>query len=415
MKKVMTICLAAALASAAMGDAFCVSSNNPAGSGNWNAASFFTASAQGGYLNPGNTGLGNKNPIESLGFYWKNPSGSNAERAFVNDNNCSIFQDGTDFVRDTFVDVQNNFEIGSPKFRSRLDYRLRPSTTSAAIWYIDWKITNVTATPLIMQWFVLGDLCSRTTTFGNNANDTVSYSDGTTTFSASGSPTIYFSASRDPHTFEVSKKTTGSDPDCRIKMQNGLTADTLADAVVGSGVGNWAAVYGYVLEMGSFGSESGTIAIGLDLKPSFVTGYIDLGILADDAVYPVPVTVEIRQAGTTTALETHTVNITNGSYVIGSNLPAGTYDLAFKGTHWLRSVVPGVVFPASGSAFADATLINGDVDGSNIINTDDYLILSENFDTAVTAGTLGDLDQNGLITTDDYLILSGNFDSTGDN
>ena len=63
-------------------------------------------------------------------------------------------------------------------------------------------------------------------------------------------------------------------------------------------------------------------------------------------------------------------------------------------------------------------MINGNCKSDDqIINTDDYLVLSGAFDTA--EGTpeyvIGaDLDKNGIVNTDDYLILSANFDTSGD-
>lgn len=414
MIKLLSIAALAALTSVSFGDAFCVSANQPAGSGNWNSASFFTSN-MGGYFNPGNTGSGNKNPIESCGFYWKNPSGSNAERSALTDANCPITGEGTNFLRDDYVTAWNNFELGSPTFKTRIDYRLRPSSTTSAVWFLDWSVQNISETPKSLNWYFLGDLCSRLVTFGNNNLDTVSYEGGLTTFLASGgAPTIYLASSRPVDEFEVSKQTTGSAPDCRLKMQNGLIADTLANGVVGRGVGNWASAYGYVLEMAPGGIESGSIAIGINQVPVFLKGTIDLGPLSPDATYPIPVTVEIRNVGSTTAIETGTAYVYQAnSYVYGTSLPAGTYDVAFKGSHWLRSIAASVAIPIGGEATADAILINGSVDGDNIVNTDDYLILSDHFDEIVPEGTLGDLDHNAVITTDDYLILSENFDLVG--
>lgn len=414
MKK-LSITLGLTVASAiTFADAFCVSSNNPVGSGNWNSASFFTSN-MGGYLNPGNTGSGSKNPIESCGFYWKNTSGSNAERNALTDSNCPITGEGTNFLRDDYVTAWNNFELGSPIFKTKIDYRLRPPSTSEAVWFLDWSVQNLTEVPRTINWYFLGDLCSRTSAFGNNNLDSISYEGGLTTFLAGGgAPTVYLASSRPVDEFEVSKQTTGSAPDCRLKMQNGLVADTLANNVVGSGVGNWASAYGYVLEMPPGGIEYGSIAIGLNKVPVFMEGTLDLGVMSPDATYPIPITVEIRNVGSTTPLESGTALVYGANtYVYGTSLPAGTYDVAFKGSHWLRTVVSSVAIPIGGNVTVDATLINGSVDGNNIVNTDDYLILSEHFDELVTQGTLGDLDHSGAITTDDYLILSDNFDTVG--
>lgn len=62
-------------------------------------------------------------------------------------------------------------------------------------------------------------------------------------------------------------------------------------------------------------------------------------------------------------------------------------------------------------------MINGDVDGNNLINTDDYLAYSLAFDTVLgDPGFLPGADLNGdlMVTTDDYLIFSANFDIAGE-
>jgi hypothetical protein len=399
----------------AFADALLVSADNPSGTGNWNAASFLLSN-MGGYFNPGNTGLGPKTPIESFGFYWKNAAGSGAERNALTDANCTIINEGTDFQRDDYIETWNNFESGGVVFKFKIDYRLRPASTTAAVWYLDWKLSNLTLDQQSITLFCLGDLCSRTSSFGNNNLDTVQYSNGLTTFQATGgAPTIYYGSSRPIDTFEISKQTTGSAPACRLKMQNGLVADSLADAVVGSGTGNWAAVYGYNLTIAPGGAEHGSIAVGMNKAPVFLTGKVNFGTLAPDAVYPIPVAIEIREAGTTNVLESRNADVyADGSYDFVTSLPAGQYDVAFKGSHWLRRVTTGVTIPAGGQGIANVELINGDSDGNNFVNTDDYLLLSDNFDDIVDAGTKGDLDQNGWITTDDYLILNESFDLSGE-
>ena len=62
-------------------------------------------------------------------------------------------------------------------------------------------------------------------------------------------------------------------------------------------------------------------------------------------------------------------------------------------------------------------LINGDAVSDNIVNTDDYLALSDAFGTDPLDSlwnAQADFDGNLLVNTDDYLILSGNFDIAGD-
>jgi hypothetical protein len=62
-------------------------------------------------------------------------------------------------------------------------------------------------------------------------------------------------------------------------------------------------------------------------------------------------------------------------------------------------------------------LLSGDCDDNDVINTDDYLILSAAFD--LSQGDAGydaraDLDGNSFVNTDDYLLLNENFDEVGE-
>jgi hypothetical protein len=59
-------------------------------------------------------------------------------------------------------------------------------------------------------------------------------------------------------------------------------------------------------------------------------------------VTTIPVTIIIRNAGTTTVVETHTVYLTStGAYSFTTNL-IGTFDLLFKASHWLQKKYPNV-------------------------------------------------------------------------
>ena len=80
-------------------------------------------------------------------------------------------------------------------------------------------------------------------------------------------------------------------------------------------------------------------------------------------------------------------------------------------------VLAAVILTVLGTNTFSPSLINGDCDNNNLINTDDYLILSGAFDTL--EGDPGyeanaDLNLDDIVNTDDYLILSNNFDLVGD-
>lgn len=95
----------------------------------------------------------------------------------------------------------------------------------------------------------------------------------------------------------------------------------------------------------------------------------------------------------------------------------GPTEIRIKADHWLVKNL-GVVNLTGAVVNLNASLINGDIDNSNDITTDDYLLLSDSFDLdASDPGCVpgADLDGSGHVNTDDYLILSNNFDKVGDN
>ncbi len=83
----------------------------------------------------------------------------------------------------------------------------------------------------------------------------------------------------------------------------------------------------------------------------------------------VPVSVQLRLHGGSTS--TTTINLNSaGNYTI-SNVAPGVYDFAFKASHWLQKVVQNVT--VSGDAFGvNASLLNGDINGDNVINISDF-------------------------------------------
>lgn len=161
------------------------------------------------------------------------------------------------------------------------------------------------------------------------------------------------------------------------------------------------------------GTSSG---LNFNVSKTTVSGTVTLGDYPDAT--GVDVVMEIRAVGSTTPILTKTITLSNaaGSYSTQVDIAPGTYDVAFKPSHWLRSIAHSTTF-ASAAVSASVSVINGDVDGNNLINTDDYLAYSLAFDTVVgDPGFLpgADLNGDGLITTDDYLIFSANFDIAGE-
>ncbi|GIV17674.1 MAG: hypothetical protein KatS3mg022_3109 [Armatimonadota bacterium] len=106
----------------------------------------------------------------------------------------------------------------------------------------------------------------------------------------------------------------------------------------------------------------------------------------------------------------------NGNYSI-PNVQAGTYDIAFKASHWLRVVVSGVVVSSADVTGVDVSLTNGDIDGDNEVTLFDFGALVAAFgsvpgDTNWNADA--DLDGDEEVTLFDFGILVRNFGAMGD-
>lgn len=105
----------------------------------------------------------------------------------------------------------------------------------------------------------------------------------------------------------------------------------------------------------------------------------------------------------------------NSSFSIMSN-HVGTYTLVARGRTWLGEAKYSVVLSGSSTATVNFSLMNGDVNGDNYVGTDDYLMLSDAFDSSIGDPNFepnADLNGDGYVGTDDYLILNNNFDQSG--
>lgn len=122
----------------------------------------------------------------------------------------------------------------------------------------------------------------------------------------------------------------------------------------------------------------------------------------------VPVTIELLPAGGTTPIRTETVNLTaSGGYTL-SQVPPGTYDLAFRASHWLHCVRRHVQVVNACVQGANISLINGDATGDSRI--DDADLLRVLFDFGSTGTNLpADLNGDGQVNDRDLLIVLFNF------
>ena len=138
----------------------------------------------------------------------------------------------------------------------------------------------------------------------------------------------------------------------------------------------------------------------------------------DRVVVPQPEKLTIQLLGAGDAvIETYRVTCTalgDYQFVIPND---ATIKLRIKGRKWLSTVTPSTSQTDGTYWMPTVLLTNGDCNNDNVVTTDDYLILSDAFDTTVGDpgyDARGDLDGDGFITTDDYLILSDSFDLSGE-
>jgi probable HAF family extracellular repeat protein len=185
---------------------------------------------------------------------------------------------------------------------------------------------------------------------------------------------------------------------------------------------------GYTIQEADWIADDGYIAAtglapdgqdhALLLTPnSGVTGTVTLQNYEGDVTL-VPVTIEIRTAGTTTVLQRQTVYLnSDGSFSFPSTL-GGTFDVAAKASHWLRKKITSVAFSGGGIVSGlSFSLLNGDVNGDNTINLADLVAMAAAWRTTPGAAKWNanaDLNGDGAVNLSDWLIAARNWRKTGD-
>ena len=129
--------------------------------------------------------------------------------------------------------------------------------------------------------------------------------------------------------------------------------------------------------------------------------------------YAIPLTADLYQNGVLVTQHTPTTT-TAGTFAL-PNIPQGEYTLWVKPPQYL-AVAPSVNLNAPAVSLDAGTLKAGDADNSNLINTNDFTILSTSF--GKTVGQTGydaraDFDGNNLVNVSDYSLLATNFNQVG--
>lgn len=147
---------------------------------------------------------------------------------------------------------------------------------------------------------------------------------------------------------------------------------------------------------------------------------------ATDAFLPT-IEVELRQPGTSNVVRTFYLTPYATEYQVDPGttihrysyllpvVPTGTYDIAFRGSHWLRKLVPNVTI--SGVTLLDVALSNGDINGDNEVNLLDFSGLLAAYGSVPGEpqwNFLADLDGDLEVGLLDFSILLRNFGLLGD-
>lgn len=158
----------------------------------------------------------------------------------------------------------------------------------------------------------------------------------------------------------------------------------------------------------SFSAASGTAYTSVR-----VSGNATLEGLATSA-FGMPVTIQVREVGSLTPLETHHVVLGEGGTFSFETARTGSHDVTIQGPSWLRAKTTlNLLGDIEGLAFS---LFNGDVNGDNSVNLADFLVLRGAFGS--TLGNPGyvsgaDLNRDGTVNVLDFLILRSNFGRSG--
>ena len=132
----------------------------------------------------------------------------------------------------------------------------------------------------------------------------------------------------------------------------------------------------------------------------------------------VPVTMQLRTPGTTTVIESYNLSVHSGSTFSINTVQRGNFDIAFKGTPFMRKVLSNVNITNTGVLGLAPSLKNGDCDGNNVVGTTDFNLMRSAWGS-VTGGAGWnvncDLDGNGVIGTGDFNVLRSFWGQVGDN
>lgn len=129
------------------------------------------------------------------------------------------------------------------------------------------------------------------------------------------------------------------------------------------------------------------------------------------------VVVQVRTAGSDQILDSYTVTPgRTGGFTVGTER-SGVYDVAVKGSHWLRKVIHNVSFGPTGANIISPELLNGDVNGDNLVSSDDLIDLQHAFGSMPGSpnwNPAADLNGDHVVSLADVGIFRRHYNQTGE-
>lgn len=136
--------------------------------------------------------------------------------------------------------------------------------------------------------------------------------------------------------------------------------------------------------------------------------------------------IKLLTPGTSTVVDEYDIDATATGELDAVCFDSSSYDVYLTMPRCVSKRFNYGIVDGESTISGSYVLPNGDINGDNTIGTDDYLILSDAFDSDDTqdgwavpidggfAPSDADLNYDGFVNTDDYDILSTYFDSVGD-
>jgi hypothetical protein len=148
------------------------------------------------------------------------------------------------------------------------------------------------------------------------------------------------------------------------------------------------------------------VVVGTTTWSATISGTIDLAATNPTTI---PVTIEIRNPGSSIAIETHSITPTStGHYEFTTGL-SGDYDLYAKAFYRISQTLSNVHIVSDLTANFSLTA-NGDANNDDRIDVGDLGILAANYGmTGGATGAMGDFNSDGAVDVGDLGILAANY------